>query len=184
VRSDWTPPISDDAVRKATGRDWAAWTDELNRWATELDHKTLARTLHQDHALSPWWSQMVSGTWEMLTGRRDPHQRACDTGGKYQASASKTVRATTKAVEGAFQMPQFAQWAPAGLFNRTSGTPGKSINGRWSEGGRLAIWLTEKPGDKTQIGLSHEGLDDAEACEHWKAQWREALSRLKQELET
>ena len=178
----WTPNISDQAVRKATGKDWAEWRADLDAWAGDLDHTTLARRLHEDRGLSGWWAQMVSGSWEMMTGRRDPHQRAC-ADGKYQASASKTLQAPAIEVEKAFELPDFAEWGPEGVFERTSGTPGKSVNGSWSEGGRIAVWLTVKDGSKVQISLSHEGVANAQACEHWKSQWREALQRLKLRLE-
>lgn len=179
---EWTPPISDAAVERATGQTWAQWRSDLDVWAGGLDHPALARRLKEERGLSGWWAQMVSGSWEMMTGRRDPHQRACGDG-KYQASASKTVQASPAAVQTAFDLPVFAGWGPAGVFTRTSGTPGKSVNGQWSEGGRLAVWLTAKDPAKTQISLSHEGLETAPDCEYWKAEWRAALARLKTRLE-
>ena len=177
----WTPTISDAAVKAATGQDWAGWRADLDAWAGDLDHTSLARRLRDERGLPGWWAQMVSGSWEMMTGRRDPHQRCGD--GKFQASASKTVKAGVAAVEAAFDLPAFADWGPDGLFTRSSGTPGKSINGPWSAGGRLSIWLTRPAEDKTQIGLSHERIATAEDCEHWKAEWRAALTRLKALLE-
>ncbi|WP_323760612.1 hypothetical protein [Maricaulis sp.] len=181
----WTPPISDAAVKAATGRTWPQWRAELDGWAGGLDHTTLARTLRDQHGLSGWWAQMVSGTWEMMTGRRDPHQRACGDG-KYQASGSKTIAAAASEIEAAFDLPGFAEWGPDGVFTRTSGTPGKSVNGQWSEGGRLSVWLTGKDsetGCKTQVSLSHENVETPEDCEHWKTEWRAALARLKMRLE-
>lgn len=186
MATDWTPPVSDAAVEKATGQTWSQWRADLDDWADGLDHKTLARTLREERGLSGWWSQMVSGTWEMMTGRRDPHQRACGDS-QYQASGSKTITAPSAAIEAAFELPDFAEWGPEGVFTRTSGTPGKSVNGRWSEGGRLSVWLTDRDGDtgyKTQISLSHESLETAEDCDHWKSEWRAALARLKKRLET
>ncbi|WP_304074502.1 hypothetical protein [Maricaulis maris] len=185
MATDWTPPISDAAVEKATGKTWPQWRADLDDWADGLDHPSIARTLREERGLSGWWSQMVSGTWEMMTGRRDPHQRA-GVEGKYQASGSKTITAPPAAVDAAFELPDFAEWGPGGVFTRTSGTPGKSINGHWSQGGRLSVWLTVRDGEtgnKTQISLSHENLETAEDCEHWKSEWRAALARLKERLE-
>jgi hypothetical protein len=178
----WTPTVSDEAVARATGKTWGEWRADLDGWAIGLDHTTLARRLREEHGLSGWWAQMVSGSWEMMTGRRDPHQRAC-ADGKYQASASKAVAVEPEAVEAAFELPDFAEWAPEGLFTRTSGTPGKSVNGTWSEGGRLSVWLGRNAAGKTQISLNHEGVADADKCEHWKREWRAALARLKDRLE-
>lgn len=178
----WIPTISDAAVEAATGKDWAQWRADLDAWACDLDHKTLARRLRDERGLPGWWAQTVSVSWEMMTGRRDPHQRGCGDG-KFQASASKTVKADPAAIEAAFELPVFAEWGPDGLFTRSSGTPGKSINGPWSSGGRLAVWLTRPSDGKTQIGLSHEAIETAELCAHWKTEWRQALARLKMLLE-
>lgn len=182
--SDWAPAASDEAVRKATGKDWPEWQADLDSWAVGLEHKAIARRLYEERdEVSGWWAQMITNTWEVMTGQRQPHQRACGDGGKFQASASKTINCAPAQVEQAFDLPGFADWGPAGVFTKTSGKPGKSVNGAWSEGGRLSVWLTVKDGPKTQISLSHDNIEDAEACEHWKAEWREALGRLKTKLE-
>lgn len=183
--ADWKPAASDEAVLKATGKDWAGWRADLDGWAGELDHATIARRLYEESEdVSGWWAQMITNSWEVMTGHRQPHQRACGNGGKFQASASKMVNASASRVESAFDLPGFADWGPAGVFEKTSGKPGKSVNGRWSEGGRLSVWLTTKSDDKTQLSLSHDNIDDAEACGHWKAEWRDALGRLKTKLES
>lgn len=180
--SDFVPPVSDDAVRKATGRDWAGWRVELDRWAQDLDHKTIARKLHEEYGLSGWWAQMVTGSWEMLTGRREKHER---TEG-FQATASKTVAAPAGLVEAAFLHDAvFAGWGPQGRLKVTSNRPGKTVNGLWEgdyRGGRIAVWLSEADG-KTRITLSHEKLATAEICDALKAEWRAALGRLKSKLE-
>jgi hypothetical protein len=181
---EWKPAASDDAVRKATGKDWAEWRADLDSWAGELDHKTIARRLHEERDVSGWWAQMVTNGWEVMTGRREKHQRACGNGGQYQASASKTINVAPGEIERAFEMPAFADWGPAGVFERCSGTQGKSINGQWSGGGRLAVWLVMKSETKTQISMSHEKIESAEDCEHWKSEWRAAFGRLKTRLET
>jgi hypothetical protein len=181
--AEWKAAASDEAVRKATGMDWSEWRSDLDSWASELDHRTIARTLYEERGVSGWWAQMITNGWEVMTGRRERHQRAGGDGGQYQASASKTINVAPAAIEAAFTMPAFADWGPAGLFERTSGTHGKSVNGSWSEGGRLAVWLSGKGNAKTQISLSHEKIETAEDSAHWKTEWREAFGRLKAKLE-
>jgi hypothetical protein len=179
----WRPNISDHAVSEATGRDWNRWKSELDAWAPGMAHKDIAARLREDYALSGWWAQMVSGSWEMMTGRRDPNQRAKAEGGKFQASASKTITTTAERIEESFAATDFANWGPEGLFERSSGTLGRSLNGAWSEGGRVSLWLTAKPDGKFQISLSHDGIDTAAECDRMKAEWRAALTRLKERLE-
>lgn len=179
----WRPNISDEAVAKATGRDWNGWKAELDGWAPGLSHAEIAKRVKEDYAQSGWWSQMISGSWEMMTGRRDPHQRRSETAGKYQANASKTIRTTAERIEESFLPSDFSNWGPEGAFDRSSGTPGRSINGAWMAGGRVSLWLTAKDDGKIQISLSHDGLDSADACEVMTTEWRAALTRLKDRLE-
>ena len=179
----WRPKISDHAVSEATGRDWARWKRELDAWAPGMTHREIAARLKEDYALSPWWAQTVSGSWEVMTGRRDPNQRAKAEGGKYQASASKMIAATAEHIEESFAPTDFANWGPEGLFERSSGALGRSLNGAWSQGGRVSLWLTARPDGKYQIQLSHDGIDNAAECDRMKREWRAALTRLKARLE-
>ena len=180
---DWAPPVSDAAVEKATGRDWSAWREALDKWAPGLEHKQIAERLREDYKLSGWWSQMVCGAWEMMTGRRDPHQRASDNGGKYQATASKMIAAPPHMIAEAFQPCDLSNWGPEGELDITKVTPDRSVNGAWSKGGRISVWMTVKGNGKTQVTLSHDGLENAEACDFLKKEWRAAMVRLKDRME-
>lgn len=177
--TDWTPPVSDAAAIKATGRDWAGWREELDRWAGGLPHAEIASRLHEAYGLSGWWAQTVTVSWEMMTGRRRPHEKPDG----FQAAASKTIAAPSALLEAAFtEASVFAGWGPEGEIAVTKATPGKWVNGRWSGGGRLSVMFTET-GGKTRVAVNHERLPDAEACERMKSAWREALARLKAKVE-
>jgi hypothetical protein len=59
--------ISDDAVKKATGKTWKEWFALLDRLgAQKLSHEDIARLLHAGHLDSTWWSQRVTGMYERL----------------------------------------------------------------------------------------------------------------------
>lgn len=80
--------MSDEAVKAATGRDWAEWRTHLDAMgAAELAHIEIARLLSAD-GVPGWWSQMVTVGYERMIGKRALGQR-CD--GKFSASASRTV---------------------------------------------------------------------------------------------
>jgi hypothetical protein len=61
-RTACMPSISDDAVRAATGRDWAAWSDLLDRrGARDLDHRAIVGlTRNEDAELPGWWARSVA----------------------------------------------------------------------------------------------------------------------------
>ena len=64
--------ISDDAVRKATGKGWDAWFALLDSEGAEaLPHKQVARMLHdKGYIASGWWCQMVTVEYERARGKR------------------------------------------------------------------------------------------------------------------
>ena len=54
-------PLSDDAVRRRTGRGWEEWLDLLDEWgAGERRHKEIARWVADEHALDNWSAQSVA----------------------------------------------------------------------------------------------------------------------------
>ena len=175
------PPISDEAVKNATGKGWTEWRTALDLWAGELPHKDIARRLKDDHGLSGWWAQAVTGGWEIMTGRRDVHEMPQG----FQATASKTIAADEPLVRAAIVEPSvFSGWAPEGGLEITTENPGKPVNARWlgPEGGRVVFQL-DASGGTTKLSLHHERLPDGDTCERMKTAWRDALQTLKERLE-
>ena len=168
----------DDAAIKATGRDWAAWFSDLDGWAAELDHKSIAAAL-RDQGVSGWWAQTIANAWEQARGRREKHEMPDG----FQATASKTIASPPEAVWKEVSTGAFREWAPTGWIEVTTAHPNKTLRGAWNSGGRVAIYLTEKPGGKTQIAVNHEKISDAGTCDIMKAAWRAALANLKERLE-
>lgn len=175
-------PFSDEAVKKATGKVWAEWRAAMDPWAGDLTHKDIARRLKDEHGLSGWWSQAVTGGWEIMTGRRGKHEM---TDG-FQATGSRTIAADAALVRAAITEPSvFAGWAPKGGMEITTANPGKPVNARWlgPEGGRVVLHA-EASGSKTKLSVHHERLPDADTCERMKTAWRAALDDLKARLES
>jgi hypothetical protein len=60
--------MSDVAVKKATGRDWAAWVKVLDAaGATSKPHREIVKIVNA----GSWWSQMVTVGYERIRGLRD-----------------------------------------------------------------------------------------------------------------
>ena len=88
--------ISEEAVRKATGKSWEDWFAVLNAIkAAELSHPAIAGKLYDDYGVEGWWAQMIAVEFERSIGRRETGQR-CD--GTYAASSSKTLQGGMDAV--------------------------------------------------------------------------------------
>ena len=67
--------ISDTAVRKATGKGWKEWFSILDKaGAKKMEHKAIARLLHDEQGAGDWWRQMVTVEYERVRGPREKSQ--------------------------------------------------------------------------------------------------------------
>jgi hypothetical protein len=86
--------VSDAAVKKATGADWAAWIALLDAWgASGKTHPQIAKHLASAHGLSPWWSQRVTNEYER---RRMGRPLGRVAGGTYQIGVHRTFAITAR----------------------------------------------------------------------------------------
>src|SRR3712207_3275274 len=68
---DYVPRMSDDAVRRATGRGWDEWFAVLDAWdAAEHEHKAIATWLGSEHGVPGWWAQGITVEYEKARGLR------------------------------------------------------------------------------------------------------------------
>jgi len=83
------PGVSDDAIRKATGRDWDEWLRILDEWgAATRPHPDIARHVAATYGISGWWAQSVTVGFERARGIRAVHQ----TSRGFEVSVSRTLR--------------------------------------------------------------------------------------------
>ncbi|WP_412078055.1 hypothetical protein ACLF6K_28810 [Streptomyces xanthophaeus] len=178
-----TEKLSDEALVAETGRDWAGWFAELDGWgATARTHTEIARRLVDAYGVSGWYAQSVTVGYEQERGMREVGQ-SCD--GDWQASASRTVGAGPERVTEAFADAAVRErWLPHADFALRTHRPGKSLTADWDGGSsRISVYLTPKGADRTQVGLGHTKLADADAVEVYKSFWKERLGVLKSLLE-
>ncbi|MCA9288874.1 MAG: hypothetical protein KDA05_09840 [Phycisphaerales bacterium] len=185
--------VSDAAVKKATGRDWAAWVARLNEaGAADLTHKQIAAHLSENEKVDPWWAQMVTVGFEQAMGRRAKHEKPDG----FSVSGSKTIAAPVEKAFAAFATARGrGRWLDADLGVRKA-TPSKSVRITWNSGTgvrgeagtSVEVNLYEKPAGKDglpkcSVQVQHNKLPDAKAAEAVKAWWKERLGVLKSELE-
>src|ERR1051325_1081630 len=79
--------IGDEAVTRATGRGWAEWLALLDKaGAKKMAHRDLPVLVSERLGAPPWWSQMVTVTYERERGLRQVHETAAG----YVANVSRT----------------------------------------------------------------------------------------------
>ena len=176
----WNPPVGEEAVRKATGRGWDEWLATLDEaGAADLEHREIVAIASAAGA-APWWAQSVTVGYERARGLRDLHQKPDG----YSVSVSRTVDAPVDAVFSAWTDEAVRdRWLPEAPFTIRKATPSRSVRITWMDGTRLDVGLNEKGERKSQVALEHRNLPDREAVDRQRVFWRDALDRLKSQVE-
>jgi hypothetical protein len=178
------PPArpSDEAVARATGRDWATWFAALDdEGAHDLDHPVLVRLLDERFELaSGWWQQTVAVAWEQHVGRRRPGQVA---DGTWQLGVRRTVpvpRAT------AWHLVRDRLLDSDEHFEVRSERVNQRLRLRCEgpvlpAGSTLQVTLSEAARGTT-IGVHHEGIPDEQRRNELRDAWRRRLEQLRGDI--
>ena len=170
-------PQSDDAIQRATSRNWADWREVLDAaGAMGKSHTEIAAWLVDEHGVDGWWAQGVTVGYERMIGRRVVGQR---NDGSYSASVSKTVNANVADVHSALvDHDKRSQWLADGVVGFRTASGVKSARFDDLEAGVIiAFHLTDK-GDKTSVQVQADKLASQEAVDAWKAAWKPRLHDL------
>ena len=174
--------MSDEAVKAKTGKNWKEWFSILDKaGARKMAHRDIAEMLASKHAVPPWWTQMVTVTYEQAKGLRDKHERPEG----YQISVSRTLAKPLSAVYRSFaDRASRNTWLEEGGLVVRKATANKSMRMTWNDGKtNLEINFYEKDPKKSQVVVQHNKLPDAKAAAKMKTYWSNALDRLKENLE-
>ena len=176
------PKVSDEAVRRATGRDWAEWCQLLDsEGARDMAHPDIASLVHDKFKAPPWWSQMVSVGYEQIRGLRVLHQK----GAAFEISRSKTFAAPVARVYRAWtSAADRKRWLSDPEIDVTRATANKSVRFAWVDGKTRAEASFVDKGDKTAVTVAHFKLGSATAASRMKVYWGRQLENLSAHLES
>jgi hypothetical protein len=177
-----TLTMSDEAIRRRTGRGWEAWFDLLDEWgAAERPHKEIARWLGEAQGVDGWGAQSVTVSYERARGLRAVGERPDG----FSITAQKTVAVPVERLYDTFLDESLRErWLPDDELRERTATKPKSARFDWGDGGTRVIVGFESKGDaKSTVALEHERLPDAVEAERMKAFWRDRVAALKQVLE-
>lgn len=170
--------ISDEAVRKKTGRDWKEWFALLDKaGAKKMAHKEMAQ--HLDSVGVPgWWAQMVTVEYERARGLREKYQQA----GGYSASASRTLAVSLDILYRHWADEKLrGKWLKEKLVVRRA-TDGKSMRITWPDQTSVEAYFLGKGEQKSQVAVQHGKLAGKKDVERMKKYWQAALDRLEKVL--
>ncbi len=175
-------PMSNEAIRRRTGRGWEEWFDLLDEWgASGRSHKEIARWVGEEHGIGGWSAQAVTVGYERARGLRAVGERPDG----FTVTASKTVAVPVDRLYEAFVDESLRErWLPEGeLRERTASKP-RSARFDWGDGeSRVNVTFIAKGQVKSTAALEHERLADGSEAERMKAFWRDRVAALKELLE-
>jgi hypothetical protein len=169
------PPVSDAALRAATGRGWDEWLALLDGGnASGMSHAEIA-ALAGRHGAEPWWAQTVTVGYERARGLRRVHERPDG----YGISVSRTLPV---AVEDLFEAWAATERRAAWLHDPgmvvKKATPPKSIRIAWPEGGAVEVRFNARGPAKAQVVVDHRKLATQEEAAAMKEFWNRQLDVL------
>src|SRR3954453_23675839 len=86
--------ISDEPVKKATGKTWLQWLKLLDAAGCKtMDHKQIVAVVSKQFAIGPWWQQMVTVGYEKARGRQKGERPD-----GFSFSLSKTIATSADAI--------------------------------------------------------------------------------------
>jgi uncharacterized protein YndB with AHSA1/START domain len=174
--------VSDEVIRRRTGRGWEEWFDLLDdSGAIAKSHPEIARWLQSEHGIDGWSAQSVTVSYERARGRRAVGEHADG----FAITASKTVAVPVDRLYDAFVDESLRErWLPDGHLRERSATRPRSARFDWGEGAtRVVVGFTAKGDAKSVVNLEHTRLPDAAEAERMKAFWRERIGALNEVLE-
>lgn len=152
--------MSDEAIRRRTGRGWEKWFDLLDEWgAAERAHKEIARWLAEEQGIDGWGAQAVTVSYERARGLRAVGEHADG----FAITASKTVAVPVERLFDAFvDEPLRGRWLPDGELRERTATKPKSARFDWGDGEtRIIVGFIAKGDAKSTVALEHARLADA-----------------------
>ena len=178
-------PSNTAGIATATGRSWDEWITLLDgAGARELNHTEIARQtlelIPEEVDRREWWAQGTAIAYEQHVGLRVPGQ-SCN--GDFQMSASRTVACEKDLALAAWMGVVGGREEFGGVPIDAPATTSSSEKWRYwrvplADGTRVAVNISDKPGGKASVGLTHTKLDSAEAIEFWRPIWKQLLARL------
>lgn len=174
--------MSDEAVSAKTGKGWKEWFSLLDKaGAQKMAHRQIAELLSSKHGVPPWWSQMVTVTYEQAKGLREKHERPEG----YQISVSRTLATPLATLYKSFANENIRMsWLEEEGLAVRKATANKSMRVTWNDDKTgLEINFYSKGTKKSQVVVQHNKLANAKAAAKMKTYWAKALDRLKVQLD-
>ncbi len=203
VRLETEHPMTEEAIRAATGKTWEEWFAVLDaRGGPAQGRREINNYLYADCKIDIWWCSTLNIAYEAARGVVEKDGRPKG----YTICATKTIAAPLEQVYDAWTTSQnLDRWfgagnradvADGGRFQNADGDAGtfkrvranKDLRFTWEHpehtpGGIVDVAFQDKGKGKTGIIATHDRIQTRAEADGLRAGWLGALDRLKGWLE-
>ncbi|MEP7146062.1 MAG: hypothetical protein ABI792_03530 [bacterium] len=177
--------ISDKLVSELTGK-------TIEYWFKVLDKKGAKKKAHFEifnlisnaeglKSLGQWNHNLLATSYEWNRGLKERGQR--DEG--FEISISKTFQVPASILYNYWSdEKKRSVWLSEKKFEIRKTTENKSLVITWNDNTTVRIEIYNKGEDKSQIVIQHMKIPDSKTAAKMKIFWREAMDKLKSEIET
>lgn len=189
--------IGDERVRASTGRGWDEWFTLIDDFGgEEKGHQAIAKYLHEEHRVSPWYSQAITVQYERERGMHDVLERPEG----FCATATRRIGGVgVETAYGAWTSSESLQeWLHreaavdarvGGRFSAFSGhtgwiaalRPRARIRIAWDEAaprGEVEVSFRHEE-DGCVVQLQHSKLASKAVADEYKAYWKRAMDSMR-----
>jgi hypothetical protein len=165
--------ISEEAVKKATGKNLKEWFSILDKeGAKKLNHTEIARLVYKKYLpTNGWWSQMVTVEYERARGLR----KINETSQGFVVAVHKTVPSTIKALQNGWEeILKSKEVAKKKLEKIPSKTKRAMLRYKADVGG-VVVYFDERGKDKSRIKVETIRLASSSSVETARRFWKKVL---------
>ena len=203
VKLETQNPLTEEAVKAATGKTWNQWFKVLDdRGGIAQGRRAIGDYLFGECKLDVWWSATLNVEYEAARGVVEKDGRPKG----YMICVTKTIAApvekafaawaSTEGLNSWFSSKNKAEVADGGRYSNADGDTGvfkrvrknKDLRFTWENPAHTAgtvvdVVFQDKGKGKTGVMITHDRIQQRAEADGLREGWGEALSRLKTVLE-
>jgi hypothetical protein len=171
------PKVSNEKVIASTGKNWNEWFKILSKFGTgKKSHKEIALWIKNKFKISPWWSQMITTSYEQKKGVRKINEKPDG----FEINVAKTLNSTIDILYEHFLDPLLIRkWLKEKQYSVRKATANKSMRITWiDEITHVQLNFCQKGTDKSQVTVQHGKLPNSTAANKMKRYWTLKLKTL------
>jgi hypothetical protein len=167
--------VSDEAVKKQTGKTWDQWFVILNKaGCREMDHTEIAHFLSTEYIKNGWWAQMVTVEYERASGARKINENKDG----FLVAVHKTVGIPVRQLQREWQkIVRSKALAPRNLVQIPSKTKRPMLRYK-ADVGSVVVFFDERGDNRSRIMVESVKLPSQKTVEERRAYWKKVLSTL------